>query len=202
MGNGAKLLLMIFVGILLIEIGLTGRLGSILAAVIAPEYLVAGTPPTTGIPPEAMATRRQKVSRRRLASDGPPVASPWTSRAAFIAPALASAIVLGILATTAYNPVSANLRELSKRMEAELFGYRRGAFSGAVEDHPGLVRGADRGTLLLDEIGDLPLANAANRAERIQSRWLPSRQFAEARIVKNNERSDTPPPSNLPPQFA
>jgi len=51
MGNGAKLLLMIFVGILLIEIGLTGRLGSILAAVIAPEYLVAGTPPTTGIPP-------------------------------------------------------------------------------------------------------------------------------------------------------
>ena len=40
----------------------------------------------------------------------------------FIAPALASAIVLGVLATAAYNPMSANLRELSKRMEAELFG--------------------------------------------------------------------------------
>ncbi len=35
----------------------------------------------------------------------------------FIAPALASAILLGILATTAYNPMSANLREISKRME-------------------------------------------------------------------------------------
>ena len=40
----------------------------------------------------------------------------------FIAPALASAIILGIVATVAYNPMSANLRELSKRMEAELFG--------------------------------------------------------------------------------
>src|SRR5438309_11402361 len=40
----------------------------------------------------------------------------------FIAPALASAILLGILATVAYNPMSANLSEVSKRMEAELFG--------------------------------------------------------------------------------
>src|SRR5258708_1126865 len=40
----------------------------------------------------------------------------------FIAPALASSIVLGIVATTAYNPISANLRELSKLMDAELFG--------------------------------------------------------------------------------
>jgi hypothetical protein len=46
-------------------------------------------------------------------------------------------------------------------VESELFGHRRGAFSGAVDDHPGLVRGADRGTLLLDEIGDLPLSAQA-----------------------------------------
>ena len=52
----------------------------------------------------------------------------------FIAPALASAIVLGIIATTAYNPMSANLRELSKRMEAELFG---GAPGGGVQDAAG-----------------------------------------------------------------
>jgi lipopolysaccharide export system permease protein len=52
----------------------------------------------------------------------------------FIAPALVSAIVLGILATTAYNPLSAGLRELSKRMEAELFGSAPG---GGVQDATG-----------------------------------------------------------------
>jgi lipopolysaccharide export system permease protein len=52
----------------------------------------------------------------------------------FIAPALASAIILGLLATTAYNPMSANLRELSKRMEAELFGNAPG---GGVQDAAG-----------------------------------------------------------------
>ncbi|SDS34641.1 LPS export ABC transporter permease LptG [Bradyrhizobium canariense] len=45
----------------------------------------------------------------------------------FIAPALASAILLGVLATTAYNPMSAELREISKQMEAELFGSTPGA---------------------------------------------------------------------------
>jgi lipopolysaccharide export system permease protein len=52
----------------------------------------------------------------------------------FIAPALASALALGILATVGYNPMSANLRELSKRMEAELFG---GAPGGGVQDAAG-----------------------------------------------------------------
>jgi lipopolysaccharide export system permease protein len=52
----------------------------------------------------------------------------------FIAPALASSILLGILATVAYNPMSANLRELSKRMEAELFGSTPG---GGIQDASG-----------------------------------------------------------------
>ena len=43
-------------------------------------------------------------------------------------------------------------------VESELFGHRRGAFSGALTDKLGMVASADRGTLFLDEIGDLPLA--------------------------------------------
>lgn len=45
-------------------------------------------------------------------------------------------------------------KELS---DAYLFGYKRGSFTGAVADSPGVIRAASGGTLFLDEIGDLPL---------------------------------------------
>ncbi len=41
--------------------------------------------------------------------------------------------------------------------DSQLFGHRRGSFTGAVTDQPGLIRTASGGTLFLDEIGDLPL---------------------------------------------
>src|SRR5215210_3131827 len=50
----------------------------------------------------------------------------------------------------------ANLPE--QLVEAELFGYRKGAFTGADRDHKGLFEESDGGTLFLDEIGDIPVA--------------------------------------------
>jgi len=55
-------------------------------------------------------------------------------------------------------------------MESELFGHRRGSFTGAVEDKEGLIRSAEGGTLLLDEIGDLPLHMQVKLLRVIQER--------------------------------
>ncbi len=46
-------------------------------------------------------------------------------------------------------------------VESELFGHKRGSFSGASEDNIGLVRSADGGTLFLDELADLPVTSQA-----------------------------------------
>jgi DNA-binding NtrC family response regulator len=56
--------------------------------------------------------------------------------------------------------------------EAELFGYAKGAFTGATVDHPGLFEQANRGALLLDEIGELPLAMQVKLNRALQERQV------------------------------
>ncbi|MDT9001152.1 sigma-54 dependent transcriptional regulator [Paucibacter sp. APW11] len=55
-------------------------------------------------------------------------------------------------------------------LEAEFFGYRKGAFTGAAEDREGFFQAAHGGTLFLDEIGDLPLAMQSKLLRSIQER--------------------------------
>jgi DNA-binding NtrC family response regulator/tetratricopeptide (TPR) repeat protein len=70
---------------------------------------------------------------------------------------IARAIHVGSPRSTAvflpYN-CTTTTRELA---DSQLFGHRRGSFTGAVSDQPGLIRTAAGGTLFLDEVGDLPL---------------------------------------------
>jgi two-component system response regulator PilR (NtrC family) len=55
-------------------------------------------------------------------------------------------------------------------LEAEFFGYRKGAFTGAMEDREGFFQAANGGTLFLDEIGDLPLSMQSKLLRSIQER--------------------------------
>jgi DNA-binding NtrC family response regulator len=57
-------------------------------------------------------------------------------------------------------------------IESELFGHVMGAFTGAVSDHPGFIEQAEHGTILLDEIGELPLTSQVRLLRVLQEKKI------------------------------
>lgn len=112
-----------------------------------------------------------------------------------VAPSLASVLITGEtgtgkevtarmihnLSTRKNGPfIPVNCAALPRELaESELFGHRKGAFTGADRDHRGLVLAGTGGTLLLDEIGDLPLES--------QAKFLRLLESNEARRVGDTE---------------
>ena len=71
-------------------------------------------------------------------------------------------------------------------MESQLFGHRRGAFTSAIEHAPGLIRGAEGGTVFLDEIGELSLASQPKLLRFLESSEI--QPIGEPQPVRVNVR--------------
>jgi len=80
-------------------------------------------------------------------------------------------------------------------IESELFGHERGAFTGAVAARPGALEAAGRGTVLLDEIGELPLASHSKLLRVLEEKGFERLGVEPAdRASRARHRGDEPRP--------
>ena len=135
----------------------------------------------------AGASPRQSDWRADIITQSP-VVEDLLARAELVAQGDASVVIRGesgtgkeLLARAIHNAsgrsgkpfVAINCAAIPEQLlESELFGYVRGAFTGAVRDHKGLFQVAEGGTLFLDEIGDMPLLLQSKLLRVLQERQV------------------------------
>src|SRR5450432_410034 len=156
-------------------------------AVVDSRRLLPNPAPDAAPPPQIAPRQVLELGDRTVVVADPVMAHVYTQLAR-LAPTELSVLILGETGTGKELAATA-LRIWSKRrnrplisincaalpeglVESELFGFERGAFSGANSSKPGLLEAADGGTILLDEIGDLPLQVQAKILRVIESRRL------------------------------
>ncbi len=175
-------------------------------AVVASALGRLPTPPAARVPPPAGAPRRPAL--QRLLGDSAAM-QQVRSLVDKVARSMAPVLVHGE-SGTGKELVARAIHDCSARaggpfvavncgaipenlLEAEFFGYRKGAFTGANEDREGFFQAAQSGTLFLDEIGDLPLAMQSKLLRVIQERAVrplgaTAEQPVNVRIVSATHR--------------
>ncbi|MEB0134489.1 sigma-54 dependent transcriptional regulator [Actimicrobium sp. CCC2.4] len=130
--------------------------------------VASGTVPLLRLAGESVAMRDVRAQIVRLARSMAPVAITGESGSG---KELAARDIHSQSARAGKPFVAVNCGAIPEAlMEAEFFGYRKGAFTGAVEDRDGFFQAASGGTLLLDEVADLPLAMQVKLLRAIQER--------------------------------
>ena len=185
--------------------GLEGELGALLERLLADADAGSTVPGTNPAPPRrgagpaggagaAAPDSSQAPGRFGMIGDSAPMRAVF-DLIARVAPSDVPVLVLGETGT-GKELVARAIHEHSRRrakpflaencaavpenlLESELFGHKRGSFTGAVADRPGHFGAADGGTVFLDEIGDMPLA--------MQAKLLRVLQEGEVRPVGSNK---------------
>jgi transcriptional regulator with GAF, ATPase, and Fis domain len=165
----------------------------------APSAMLLGALLAQLIPPDAEGTRAWRRKSDMIIGNSPAIEDVLRALDR-VAPSWAPVLITGesgtgkelvaralhVCGPRARKPfVAINCAAIPETLfEAELFGYTRGAFTGAVTTKPGVFEAADGGTLFLDELGEMPLAMQAKLLRVLETGELTRLGSTEVRRVE------------------